>query len=312
MSKKIQFAFDVSGLSTYIDESEDLISKLVYGAQTLQMPGLQVIAGKKSDFKLTRVDNEIYFKNLQCGWGASGSTTFDQVTIEVEALMLQDELCPTDFDDKYLGQLSVSGSTPETFPFEQFIIETKTKKMTDEIDKLAWVGNKTTGSGNQALVDGYIAKLTTDCVYVAAAATASTSANILGKVRAMVGGVDERIYDVDDLTLFMSVAEFKILIDAMVAENLYNYNGDVNGKTLEVLLQPHGLKIKAMHGLRGSTTWILTPVSNMVFGTDLLDETDYINSWYEKKGRQVLVESAFKLGFGYEYDFMVVTNLDVS
>lgn len=312
MNKKYDFSFNVSGLGEYINETPDLISKVVYGSQTLQLPGLQVIAGQKNDFKLTRVDNEVYFKALGCGWGASGSTSFDQVTINIEPIMLQEELCPTDFDQKYLGQLSSNGSSPETFPFEQFIIESKTDKMTDEIDKMAWQGNKTSGTGNMSLVDGFIAKLqdSTDAVYVAAAsnAVATTAANVLAKVTAMVDGVDDRVYDKEDLTLYMSVKEFKILLQAQVADNSFNYNIGLDGRTLKTVVAGDNITVQALHGLRGLATWILTPTSNMVFGTDLLDETDYVDSWYEKKGRQVLVEAAMKLGFGFEYDFMVVHN----
>lgn len=310
MNKKYDFSFNVSGLGEYINETPELISKVVYGSQTLQLPGLQVIAGQKHDFKLTRVDNEVYFKALGCGWDASGSTSFDQVTINIEPIMLQEELCPTDFDQKYLGQLSSKGSSPETFPFEQFIIESKTNKMTDEIDVMAWQGNKTSGSGNMALVDGFIAKLqdSTDAVYVADASGVTTASNVLAKVNAMVDGVDDRVYDKEDLTLFMSVKEFKILVQAQVADNSFNYNIGINGQTLETTVVGSNIKVKALHGLRGLSTWILTPISNMVFGTDLLDETDYVDSWYEKRGRQVLVEAAMKLGFGFEYDFMVVHN----
>ena len=310
MSKRYDFAFNVSGLAEYINQNQDLISKVVYNSQTLQLEGLQRIEGQKHDFKLTRVDNDIYFQDLACGWNTSGNTTFDQVLIEIEPLMIQEALCPTDFDQKYLGTLSARGSTPETFPFEQFIIESKTDKMTGEIDKMAWQGDKAGGTGNLAKVDGYgtfLSGSTTD-VYVAAASGTSTASDIEAKIELMINSVDERVYDKADLTLFMSVANYKLLVAAQVANNSYNYNTNVDGKTLTTEIAAHGITVRGMHGLRGTNFWYLTPISNMVFGTDLLDETDSIDSWYERKGSQVLVEAKMKLGFGFEYDWMVVHN----
>jgi len=310
MKKQYDFGFNVSGLAEYINENNDLISKTIYNSQTLQLPGLQNIVGQKHDFKLTRVDHEVYFQTTACGWNTSGSTSFDNVLINIEPIMIQEELCPTDFDQKYLGTLSSKGSTPEDFPFEKFIIETKTKVMSSEIDKLAWQGDKASGTGNMVKADGYISKLSSDCVYASGAisTTPTTVANALGKVDAMVAGIDERIYDKEDLVLFTSIAEFKLITAAQVKDNSYNYNKDINGQTLETTIAGSNIKIKGMHGLRGSSVWILTLESNLIFGTDLLDETDYIDAWYEKKGRQVLLQTACKLGYGYEYDFMVVHN----
>jgi len=310
MSKNYNFGFDVSGLAEYIDQSEDLISKVIYAAQTLQIPGISRIPGKKHDFKLTRQDNEVYFQDLACGWNTSGSTSFDQVTIPVTPLMIQEALCPTDFDDKYLGVLSAAGSTPETFPYEQFIIEMKTDKMTSEIDKMAWLGNTTSGTGNLAKVDGWLSFIsgsTTD-VYVAAASGTSTASTIIAQVEAIVANVDERIYTAEDLTIFMSIAKYRLLVNAQKKENLYNYNVGLDGKSLETTIDVDGVKVMGLHALRGTNNILCTTLSNMIFATDLLDETDYIDSWYEKKERQVLVAGAMKLGFGFEYDWMVVHN----
>jgi hypothetical protein len=106
----------------------------------------------------------------------------------------------------------------------------------------------------------------------------------------------------------MSVANFKLVVAAQVASNSYNYNIGVDMSNLTTTIAGTSVTVKGIHALRTTDNFILTPLSNQIFATDLLDETDYINSWYERKGRQVLVEAAFKVGFGFEYDWMVVHN----
>jgi len=308
-NKEYNFGFDVSGLAEYIDQSGDLIGEMIYAAQTLQIPGIQVIPGKKHDFKLTRTDNDVYLQSDSCGWTTSGSTNFDQVTIPISSLKFQEELCPTDFDDKFLGQQSI-GSKPETFPFEQFIVSLKTDKMTSDIDRIAWLGNTTSGSGNLSQADGWLSFISgsTETTYVAAASGTSTASTIMAKVEAMIVAVDERIYTADDLVMFMSVSNYRLLVNAQKKENYVNYNIGIDGKTLETTIDVDGVKIMGLHALRGTNNFVLTTLSNMIFATDLLDETSYIDSWYERKESQVLVEAKFKLGFGFEFDWKVTHN----
>jgi len=308
-NKKYDFGFNVTGLAEYIDQSGDLIGEMIYKAQTLQIPGIQVIVGKKHDFKLTRNDNDVYLQADSCGWSTSGSTNFDQVTIPISPVKFQEELCPTDFDDKYLGQQSI-GSKPETFPYEQFIVSLKTEKMTSEIDRIAWLGNTTSGVGNLSQADGWLSFISgsTETTYVAAASGPSTVTTIMAKVEAMIAACDERVYTKEDLVMFMSVANYRLVVNAQKKENYVNYNIGIDGKTLETTIDVDGVKIMGLHALRGTDNFILTPLSNMIFATDLLDETSYIDAWFERKESQVLIESKFKLGFGFEFDWMVTHN----
>ncbi len=306
-NKKYDFAWSQS-LTDYTNENTGLIATALYSAPTIAS-GIEILVGQKGDVKLNTLDHNLYLQSAACGWTVSGDTKLEQVSVSVCSNDYKEALCPKTLEPKWYGQLMAKGSNPETFPFAQYIVENKMGALQAEVDRMFWQADSTFGSGNLALCDGigsFLSGATGD-VYVAAASGTSTASTINAKVQAMIDGVDERAYTEGDLTLYMSVANFKLYVQYLISANLYNYAQNVAGKTLEVTIPGHDIKVLGVGGLRSTTFMYLTPASNLVFVTDSMDDGD-LDMWYSKDNVEVRLLGSFKFGVGVYFNELMVHN----
>jgi hypothetical protein len=308
MSKKYDFSFDVSTLSDFTNENTGLIATALYSAPTIGS-GIEILVGQKGDIKLNTLEHDLYLQSSSCGWTVSGDTTLDQVAVSVCSVDYKEALCPKTLEPKWYGQLMAKGSDPETFPFAQFVVDNKMELLKTEVDKMFWTADSTSGTGNAALCDGVASFLgdNTGSVYVAAASGTSTASIINAKVQALIDGVDERAYTKGDLTLYMSVANFKLYVQYLISANLYNYANNVAGKTLELTIPGHDIKVMGIGGLRGTTFMYLTPASNLVFVTDSLSDGD-LDMWFSKDNDEIRMKGSFKFGVGVYFTDLLVHN----
>jgi len=306
-NKKYDFAWSQS-LTDYTNENTGLIATALYSAPTIAS-GIEILVGQKGDVKLNTLDHNLYLQSAACGWTVSGDTKLEQVSVSVCSNDYKEALCPKTLEPKWYGQLMAKGSNPETFPFAQYIVENKMGALEAEVDRMFWQADSTNGSGNLALCDGigsFLSGATGD-VYVAAASGTSTASTINAKVQAMIDGVDERAYTEGDLTLYMSVANFKFYVQYLISANLYNYAQNVAGKTLEVTIPGHDIKVLGVGGLRSTTFMYLTPASNLVFVTDSMDDGD-LDMWYSRDNVEVRLLGSFKFGVGVYFNELMVHN----
>jgi len=307
-SKKYDFAFDVSTLSDYTNENTGLVAKALYSAPTIGS-GIEIIPGQKGDVKLNVLDHDIYLQTAACGWTVSGNTNLEQVSVSVCSVDYKEALCPKTLEPKWYGQLMAQGSNPETFPFAQFVVENKTQALTSQVDYMFWQADSTVGTGVLTLCDGigsFLSGATGD-VYTAAASGTSTASTINTQILAMIDNVDERAYTTNDLTLYMSVAKFKLYVQYLISANLYNYAQSENGKALVTTIPGHNIKVMGVGGLRGVEFMYLTPASNMVFVNDGISDGD-LDMWYSKDNVELRLLGSFKFGVGVYFNDLMVHN----
>lgn len=308
LRNKFNFSFDVSTLSDYTNENTGLIAKAIYGAPTIGS-GIEVLTGQKGDVKLNALSHDLYLQAAACGWTTSGATDLSQISVSVCSIDYKEALCPKDLEPKWYGQLMKTGSDPETFPFAQYVIDTKANALSSQVEYMFWQGDTDSGTGNLALCDGlgiFLSGKTGE--YVAAASGTTTTSTIEAAIDAMIDKVDERVYNSEDLSLYMSVAKYKQLVSALIANNSYHYNTSENGKTLRTTIPGHNIEVIGTPGLRGTDYMYLTPKSNLVFVTDLLDETEQLDMWWSQDNREIRIAGSFKFGVGVYFPEFVVHN----
>lgn len=307
---KQDFSLVVSALSDYTNENTGLIADAIYSANTIAS-GIEVIAGQKGDIELNRLSHSLALQAAACGWNVAGTTTLDNVKVEVCSLDYKEALCPKTLEPKWYGQIMAKGSSPEELPFAQYIIDTKSATLSSEIDYMFWQADTDgSGSGNLTLCQGMIQFLTDSterATYVSAAAS-WTASDIVAKVNLLIAGIDERAYDQEDLTLYMSVADFRTYAGALITANLYNYATAIDGPSLQLTVPGHNVTVIGTGGLRGTGIGVLTPRSNMVFVTDLLDETEELDMWFSKDNDEVRIKGSFKFGVGMYFPDLVAHN----
>ena len=311
-NNKYDFSWSQS-LTDYTNENTGLIATALYSAPTIAS-GIEILVGQKGDVKLNTLDHDLYLQSAACGWSVSGTTNLGQVSVSVCSVDYKEALCPKTLEPKWYGQLMAQGSNPETFPFAQFIVDNKMEVLKTVVDQMFWTADSTNGTGNNALSDGIASFLSgaTGDVYVSGSSTAYytggfTASNINAAIQLMIDNVDERAYTKGDLTLYMSVANFKLYVQYLISANLYNYAQNVAGKTLEVTIPGHDIRVMGIGGLRGTNYFYLTPSSNLVFVTDSLSDGD-LDMWYSKDNVEVRLLGSFKFGVGVYFNDLVVHN----
>lgn len=309
MSKKFDLSFDVSALGEFKNENTGLVQEMMFLPTTVAS-GIEVIVGEKGTIKLNNLSHDIALQAAACGWNVAGSTTFAQEEVVVETLDLKEALCPKDLTSKWMSQVMRAGSNPEELPFESFIVEGKTVKLAGEIEKMIWQGDKTTGTGNLALVDG-LATVAVVGGYVADAVGPITKANAIDKVDALINAFDETILDQDDLAIYMSPSDYRTYISALIAsQNPVDNQDQTKPYGKSIMVPGYNVEVIMTNGLSGVDYMYGTSKKNLVLVTDLTSDAENIEVWYSQDNDEYRLKTTFKMGVGSYFPSLIVHNND--
>lgn len=305
---KYEFSFDVSALTEFKNENQPLMAEMLFTPVTIAS-GIDVIVGEKSTFKLNSLSNDIYLQAAACGWTVSGSTNFAQQEIVVDTLDLKEALCPKDLTTKWMSQLMKDGANVEEVPFESFIVESKTKKLSTVIEKMYWQGDKTSGTGNLALVDGMEVFLDGKTSIYVEQTGATTISNVIDRIDAIVNAIPEEILDLADLAIYVGSDIYRTYVNALLKSQYPVSNESQNkpyGKSF--MIPGYNIEIVMTPGLTGTGDIYSSSKENFVFATDLTSDLENMDIWYSKDNDEIRIKSSFRMGVGAHFPELVVHN----
>jgi hypothetical protein len=307
-------SLDVSGLSTWTDENKmPLIKKSVLEGRTTQL--ITVQPDIKSSASINIIDSTLSAQAGSCGWNASGTTALTQRDLSVCPIKINESICLDTLESYYTQKMMNPGSYNEDIPFEQIYAEEKAGKINAMIEDIAWKGNTSTGSGNLALCDGFIALF--DSLSGSTPAgntgpfTAITASNIVDIVDGMVEAVPSDIIDADDLHLFMSYEDYRTYSKALRDANLFHYTGaEDQGQEFSQMIPGTNVRAIAVRGLNSTNRMFLSRAANLYFGTDLLNDAEDFKIFYSEDNDEVRFRAKFKMGVEVAFpEFVVDFNL---
>ena len=249
------FSYDVSGLTAYTDETrQDLIVRSVTEAQTLRYIAIQ--QGIKGSEALNLMNDSIVYQAGDCTMTNSGNTVFTQRDIAVETLGYMKSFCQKDLAGFWAQIALTPGAMAEdkNLPFEAQITDYLLKLHAFELDKLIWKGNKTSGSGNLAFMDGFCKLLTTaaGCVDLNPTAVASlTASNAYDVFYACFSNTPANVAESQDFICFCGRESFNFLLKNLVTLNLFNYDPTAIATMDEILLPGTNMRVVKVNGLNG-------------------------------------------------------------
>lgn len=303
-------AFDVSGLTTYVDEQAmELIVQSVAGGNLAQYATLQT--GVKGPTTINVLDTTATFQDAGCGRTADGTTTLSQRTITPNAIAVYEDLCMADLEATYLNHQLRAGVTGELeeIPFAEAYFTLKIAKIKKQIEVKDWTG--VVGAGSYA----GLAAQATAVVEVNPDATgpivADAAANgIIAAFSKMAENMDEDIVGEDDIKLFCGMDMFLMYQRAIADGNYFHYvvDGQV-GNELPLVGFPQvtvigtvGLTGINPTGSAGDVVAYLTRASNIVIGVDLPDEeaNDY-RAFYSEDDRIFKTSFCFRRGINWAF-----------
>lgn len=299
-------SLNVSALADFNNEvAGELIVRSVYEGQTTSI--LPVKTGIKHQEPLNLFDVDLVIQNGTCVSTPSGSMIATQRDITVTPRTSFDGLCLKTLDTKYLGISALgAGSYNETFALANAYGEMLTNQFAKANDSFLW--NDTSGSA-QGL--GYLTSAANTGVVVPAAATGSfTSDTALTVIDALIENLDTDVADRDDLTVWMSVANFRKYVTALRKENSFFFDpaSITNRPGLLTMQYPfQNVKVVGTSGISGNRV-ALMPDAYAVVGTDLESDLTEFQMWYDINSDQLKHRIATKLGVQVAYPEYIVSN----
>lgn len=301
--------FNVSALADFNNElAGELLVKSVIAGSTAEFVTVKEGIKYKEPLNLQEIDLQIQ-DGFGCVTTESGSVTYTQRDIEVCQRSSHDGLCLRDLDKKYIGLLGPAGSYPETYAFAEEYANQLVANFQKKNDQFIWTA--TTGGGD--CVNGLNTLLASGSAATFVSSSAPTSDNILGILDEQLENLAVDVQDRDDLTVFMSIANFRKYIVGLRKANNYYYDPNTvenRGSLLSAMHPFANLRVVGTVGLAGSNRIVTGPARHIVIGTDLVSDLDNFQLWYDINGDKLKHRIVTKLGVQVAYpEFWVTNNL---
>lgn len=271
--------YDISKLAAYVKTNADVILKdVVLGSvEGDSVANMRKQLGVKTKEKLNYLNvTPALQSGKDCGFNASGSTVFSDRDITVKTIKAQDEYCDRDLLGKFAESLVNIAAGKETLPFEAQIVDEVVKGIRKQVEKMVWQGDTTLG------IDGLIKIADTGGDDAASTVKVSIAkgTDIYEAVKAVYLAIPEEL--LDKAFIGLSPANFRAFTQAMVEKNYFHYSGPQDANVNEFIFPGSNVKVKSIQGLSGVNDKIYASVwDNLVYGTDLLNDEETVNAWYD-------------------------------
>ena len=292
-------AFNVSGLSAYVQENRDqILRKIVLEGDTISKMSKQLSVKTKDRlhyFSLAPVIQD----GKGCGFKASGTTNFTEKDIETAVMKVNDEWCNDDLLGKYAEYLVRFGAdaNAENLAFEQLIADELVKNINKEMEKRVWQGKKATD-----LIDGLLTQAEADENTVN---VTLSGASLYEKVKQVIMAIPEEI--LDNAVVFISPANFrKLVFELLEMDNSYITPSEIEQG--EFYFPGTSIAVHKTFGLTGvddkiyASTW-----ENMVYATDMMDDKEELRFWFSDDADLHRVKIKWNAGVAtYLSDYVVL------
>lgn len=315
-------SFSLTGLTSYVNQNTlPLMTKAVFGAKSIAMANKMV--GLKGTSAINIMDTTAPFAyGVSCSFSNNGTTTFSQRNIEVKHLKVHESLCPQALEQTWLQHHLPSGSMYSNIPFEEAYATQKVNMIARGLEAISWIGDSTSIDGWKDVIDAATGPINANATAYTGNATAITKAqfdtNAAGTtsrktvLQAIEKAVPADILGTDDVVVFCGWDVFRMFRQDIVSSNYFNlsyYDGMQAG---EMVIPGSNIKLVAVNGLNYdsslNTTYSIYAMrtSNLVFGTDLLNEQEKFEIFYAKEAMEVRFICEFKAGFQVAFPDQIV------
>jgi hypothetical protein len=317
---------NLNNLTKYTDQlSGILLKEAVLVGTTFDYISIQT--GVKYADSINILTNSLTAAAGGCGTiSPAGSTTLSQRSIQVDPIKVEESICVDEFEQYWIGQLAKEGSYNEFAPeaFNQLYLANKVEKIGQLVEDMYWKSSPSvralipgSGAGNFALSTGILDILlytsATNSTVAATASGALTLSTAMNVVDNMIAQIPNDVLGAEDLTLFMSHANFRVLMNALRQGNYFTqYDGQRAHTWVLDNYTNTNVRIVATRGLNATNVMVLTPSSNLYFGTDSFGEArngDGFQFWYDIRDNITYFRSKLKVGAQVAFpQYVVIKN----
>ena len=299
-------AFNVSGLSAYVQENKDnILRKVILQGDTISKMAKQL--GVKTKERLHYFDLDPVLQDGKgCGFSAQGATNITEKEIVTAAFKVNDQWCNDDLLGKYAEYLVRYGAdeNAENLAFEQLITDELVKNINKEMERQVWQGATSAHSGTD-LINGFLTLAQNEDS--AATITAATSASAYTAVKNVIMAIPEEI--LDDAVVFVAPAVFRQLVFELLEMNNFHIAPEEIERG-EFYFPGTTIAIHKTMGLNGSKKIYASTWGNMVYATDMMDDKEELRFWFSDDADLHRVKVKWNAGVAtYFSDYVVLGGL---
>ena len=276
--------YTVSGLTDYVKVNQDtLIKGVVLGTvKGDTIPNLRKQFGVKTKERLNLLNVEAHIADgSNCAFSAEGKTEFSEREIDTAQLKAQDQYCDKQLLGKYQEWAVKVNSLKDAsdMPFEGEILDGVIGSINEQMEKLVWQGATSANSGTD-LIDGFLTQaLNADSASTIMVTAVTSADSIYAAVQKVIMALPEDL--LDKATVFVSPANYRALVFALVEKNLYHYAPGADIEDRDIIFPGSEVKVHKTIGLKGSDYIYASAYDNMVYGCDLENDQEKVRFWYD-------------------------------
>lgn len=300
-------SLNVSALNDFSNEvAGKIVPKIVYTGNTAEYTSVQ--EGIKYIEPLNLFEVDLYIQEgYGCATTPSGSATFTQRNIQVCGRQSFDALCLKDLDTKYLGISSLdAGSYNTTWKLAETYSELIVNQMKKANDTFLW-----NATSSVDCMDGLLTLTKAGSGVVEVTSTPLTASTALTQLDELIDAIPADVADREDLTMFMSVGNFRKFVAGVRTANSYYFNPESianRGGILDMVYPYQNVRVVGTAGLGSSNRIIVAPAKQIVVGTDLVSDVDNFALWYDINTDSLRHRLSMKLGVQIAFPEFVVSN----
>lgn len=346
--------FDLSKLAPYTDQlAQKLWLDIVARNVTFELASTQLVGvetNSKYSVAINRLQIDPQAQLGGCGFNPLGNVALDQRNITVTPIKWEDNLCLETLEQVWAGMyLKNAGVQDESEDTGYFILkgveEALAKNISHQLELGMWQGVTTgslhfntgslpvwSASGYTPLVnasqnntpsnifDGWVTILGNEASRVhpsnisGSYSTGLTVANAYGYVENLLVDTPSEMLYQDNLTLFMSPANYIAYVGALKAEKFFIFDRPelaTGNKNYAIVHPGSDLTVRAIPGLVGSNAIIETFGDNLVIGCDNfanLKSFSHARIWYSMDFGTMRYSIKNKIGVNVRYPQWCITN----
>lgn len=261
--------------TTYAGEfAGNYIASAILSANTIANNGVTVRANVKYKEVIKQFVSDDLIQDATCDFDNAGTVSLSDRVLVVDEKQVNIQLCKTPFQSDWDAvQMGYSAFDVLPSSFSDFFIGRMLNEVALSTEKYLW--NITNGFPFLLLDDG--AELV--------GSTSVDATNVIAEMRKVVTACPDAIYGKEDLKLFVSQKIAKAYVAALggFATNIGANGLNAQGTTWYTsggALSFDGIPVFVANGLKdqNSNLMVLTTVSNLYFGTGLLDDQNLVQT----------------------------------
>ena len=297
-------ALDLNSLPLYVEQRRlPLIKEAVLKAKSASLFNLQTDIKTSAAINLVSVAPVI--QEGGCGWNDAGTAKLSQRIINTGLMKINQSFCEKDFLKYWTGYEVKVGVGAETLPFEEYFTSLIVEEVKASVEKMIWQGDTASSDNSIKHFDGLIKILDGADGVVKPSVLDATAYEA---IKAVYLAIPEKV--LDKAVILCGADTFRQFMQEMVEKNYFHYAA--NGyPTEEFVLPGTNTKVIAVNGLNGTGVIVASPLENLFYGCDMMNDTETFDMWYSKDFREFRLAISFNAGVQVAFpDEVVIATLN--